>query len=125
VILATYSDPVFGLFWLLGYQFSPRLADFGDARFWRMDPKADFRALNGVALQRINIPRIPRNWDDLLRVPGTLKEGHAFQNAVVTLCRAFILDGEKSLGRGGKSDVIENQAALSATRRHHRAAARA
>jgi TnpA family transposase len=27
------SDVVFGLFWLLGYQFSPRLADIGEARF--------------------------------------------------------------------------------------------
>ena len=55
---AGYSDLVFGLFWLLGYQFSPRLADFGESRFWRMDPKADYGALNGLARQRINIPRI-------------------------------------------------------------------
>ena len=26
---AGYSDVIFGLFWLLGYQFSPRLADVG------------------------------------------------------------------------------------------------
>jgi TnpA family transposase len=72
---AGYSDLVFGLFWLLGYQFSPRLADFGASRFWRMDPKADYGALNGVARQRINIPRITRNWDNLLRVAGSLKMG--------------------------------------------------
>ena len=72
---AGYSDLVFGLFWLLGYQFSPRLADFGEARFWRMDPKADYGALDGLARQRINIPRIERNWDDLLRVAGSLKMG--------------------------------------------------
>jgi TnpA family transposase len=72
---AGYSDLVFGLFWLLGYQFSPRLADFGDARFWRMDPKANYGALNGVARQRINVPRIEPNWDDLLRVAGSLKMG--------------------------------------------------
>ena len=29
-----YTDVVFGLFWLLGYRFSPRLADIGGARFW-------------------------------------------------------------------------------------------
>ena len=33
------SDVVFGLFWLLGYQFSPRLADIGEARFWRHGPR--------------------------------------------------------------------------------------
>src|SRR5204863_1361384 len=37
---------VFGLFRLLGYQFSPRLADTGGARFWRIDPHADYGRLN-------------------------------------------------------------------------------
>jgi TnpA family transposase len=72
---AGYSDLVFGLFWLLGYQFSPRLADVGEARFWRMDPRADYGPLDGLARQRINVPRITRNWDDLLRVAGSLKMG--------------------------------------------------
>jgi TnpA family transposase len=70
---AGYSDLVFGLFWLLGYQFSPRLADFGESRFWRMAPKADYGPLNVLARRGINIPRIARNWDDLLRVAGSLK----------------------------------------------------
>jgi len=37
---------VFGLFRLLGYRFSPRLADVGGTRFWRIDPKADYGLLN-------------------------------------------------------------------------------
>jgi Tn3 transposase DDE domain len=40
-----------------------------------MNPKADYGALNGLARQRINIPRITRNWDDQLRVAGSLKMG--------------------------------------------------
>jgi len=31
---------MFGLFWLLGFQFSPRLADLGDTRLWRLDRNA-------------------------------------------------------------------------------------
>ena len=46
---AGYSDIVFGLFWLLGFQFSPRLAELGEARFWRIDPKANYGVLNGLA----------------------------------------------------------------------------
>ncbi|MBV8265443.1 MAG: Tn3 family transposase [Planctomycetaceae bacterium] len=69
------SDVVFGLFWLLGYQFSPRLADIGEARFWRMDPAADYGALNGLARHRVNTDLIARNWDDLLRVAGSLARG--------------------------------------------------
>jgi len=70
-----YSDQLFGLFWLLGYQFSPRLADAGDARLWRIDPKADYGALNGVARHRLNTTLITQHWDDLLRVAGSLKMG--------------------------------------------------
>src|SRR5262245_21043689 len=66
---------VFGLFWLLGYQFSPRLADSGEARFWRLDPTADYGVLNSIARSRVNTKLIRRNWDDLLRVAGSLQQG--------------------------------------------------
>src|ERR1700736_5219514 len=46
---AGYSDIVFGLFWLLGFQFSPRLTELGETRFWRIDPKENYGTLNGLA----------------------------------------------------------------------------
>jgi len=69
------SDVVFGLFWLLGYQFSPRLADIGEARFWRIDPTADYGSLQTIARARVNTKLIARNWDDLLRLAGSLHQG--------------------------------------------------
>jgi len=72
---AGVSDVVFGLFWLLGYQFSPRLADIGEARFWRLDPTADYGVLNTIARSRVNTDLIIRNWDDILRVAGSLQQG--------------------------------------------------
>ena len=72
---AGVSAVVFGLFWLLGYQFSPRMADLGKARFWRLDPAADYGVLNGIARARANTRLISRNWDDLLRVAGSLHQG--------------------------------------------------
>jgi TnpA family transposase len=69
------SDLVFGLFWLLGYQFSPRLADIGEATFWRLDATADYGVLNTIARARVNTKLIARNWDDLLRVAGSLHQG--------------------------------------------------
>jgi TnpA family transposase len=72
---AGYTDIVFGLFWLLGYQFSPRLRDIGKTRFWRFDKKARYGALGEVARHRLNEERMVNNWDDLLRVAGSLKLG--------------------------------------------------
>jgi TnpA family transposase len=82
---ASYSDVVFGLFWLLGYQFSPRLADLGGTRLWRMDRTADYGALNDVARHRIRTDLIARNWDDLLRIAGSLKLGTVSPVAVMRL----------------------------------------
>ena len=65
-----YSDVVFGLFRLLGHRFSPRLADLGDARFWRIDPLADYGKLNTLAKHRINLERVAPHWDDVLRLVG-------------------------------------------------------
>ena len=72
---AAYSDVIFGLFYLLGYQFSPRLADIGTTRFWRIDKEANYGALNGIARHRVNTRLIRHNWDDMLRVAGSLKLG--------------------------------------------------
>jgi TnpA family transposase len=69
---AGYTDVVFGLFRLLGYQFSPRLADAGGARFWRLDPIADYGPLNQLARHRLNPTLIAEHYDDLLRVAGSL-----------------------------------------------------
>ena len=60
---ASYSDIVFGLFALLGYQFSPRLADIGETRFWRMDPTADYGPLQYLSRHRIDRARIAEHWE--------------------------------------------------------------
>jgi TnpA family transposase len=77
------SDLVFGLFWLLGYQFSPRLADAGEARFWRVDMQADYGVLNAIARHRVRPDRIRQHWDDMLRIAGSLKLGTVHASALV------------------------------------------
>jgi TnpA family transposase len=70
-----YTDVIFGIFWLLGYQFSPRIADIGGARFWRIDPRADYGALDKLASHKVKTNLIAEHWDDLLRLAGSLKLG--------------------------------------------------
>jgi TnpA family transposase len=69
------SDMVFGLFWLLGYQFSPRLADAGESIFWPIDKDADYAALNELSRNCGNPKRIEQHWDDMMRIAGSLKLG--------------------------------------------------
>ena len=91
------SDVVFGLFALLGYRFSPRLADLADQRFWRIDPHAEYGVLNDLSRHRINTRLIAEHWDDLLRLAGSLKLGKVKATSVMrTLQRGGSLSG---LGR--------------------------
>lgn len=71
----SYSGAVFGLFYLLGYQFSPRIADLADACLWRMEKDADYGPLDRVARNTIDTRLIAENWDEMLRVAGSLKLG--------------------------------------------------
>jgi TnpA family transposase len=72
---ASYSDMVFGVFAILGYRFSPRIADIGDTRYWRAgwpDPGGDYGPLNAIARNRVNLAKIVEVWPDMLRVAGSL-----------------------------------------------------
>ncbi len=73
--MGSYADHIFGLLWLLGYQFSPRITDAGGARFWRIDRTADYGALNDLARHPINLGLITEQWDELLRLAGSLTLG--------------------------------------------------
>jgi TnpA family transposase len=85
---AGYSDLVFGLFRLLGYQFSPRISDLGDARLWRFDREANYGAIDGVARNRINPEIIRSKWDDVLRVAGSLLLGRVQASELLRVLQA-------------------------------------
>ena len=72
---AGYTEIVFALFDLLGLQFSPRIRDLSDQRLFRLDRQKRHPHLAPLLRGRINRDRILRNWDDLLRVAGSLKRG--------------------------------------------------
>jgi TnpA family transposase len=91
----SYSDLMFGLFWCLGYQFSPRLAELKEARFWRIDPLAHYGPLNGLARHRINTRLIATHWDDILRAAGSLKVGTVHASTLV-----------QALQRGGRPTTL-------------------
>ncbi len=56
---ASYSDMVFGLFKILGYNFSPRFRDLDDQRFWRASlpgvEAGTYGPLEDIARNRVNL----------------------------------------------------------------------
>ncbi|GAA0929738.1 hypothetical protein GCM10009549_52790 [Streptomyces thermoalcalitolerans] len=69
------GEIVFGLFHLMGRQFSPRLADAGSAALHRTGLDADCGPLSPVTCDKINFKQIAIYWDELLRLAGSLYSG--------------------------------------------------
>jgi TnpA family transposase len=71
----SYSDMVFGLVHLLGMEYRPALADLPDQRLWRVDTRADYGPLNTAARGKVDLARVSRHWEDVLRVVGSVYTG--------------------------------------------------
>jgi TnpA family transposase len=77
----------FGLFDLLGLQLSPRIRDLGKITLHRVAAKAraeaDYPHVGPLLTRRVNVELIAEHWDDLLRLAGSLKFGHATASLIV------------------------------------------
>ncbi|MFJ2195671.1 Tn3 family transposase [Streptomyces violaceusniger] len=72
---ASYSDIVFGLLTLAGFAYAPQLADLPDQKMWRIDRTADYGAFQEAARGRVDLARIERQWEDILRIIGSVHTG--------------------------------------------------
>jgi len=83
-----YSDIVYGMFAICGYQFAPRHADISDTQLWWIDlamaegsltkntRETNGRgAFNDLHLRRVSLAAIIEYWDDMTRVAGSLATG--------------------------------------------------
>jgi TnpA family transposase len=86
---AGFTEIVFALFDLLGLQFSPRIRDLGDQRLFRMERQNRHPRLGPRLKGRINRDRILNNWDDLLRVAGSLKRGWVSSSLLIGKLQSY------------------------------------
>ena len=77
----------FGLFDLLGMQLSPRIRDLGKITLYRTGSRAqveaEFPRTGPLLTRKLNTDLIAEHYDDLLRVAGSLKFGHATASLLV------------------------------------------
>jgi len=78
---------MFALYRLLGYQYSPRLADAGAATLWRLNA-TDYGPLNHLARHQINTRLIREHYDDVLRIAGSLLQRHTTSSQLVRALRS-------------------------------------
>src|SRR5438128_2442667 len=69
------TDQVFGLCYLLGYRFAPRLRDLGDRKLYSIESPALYTNLDLLMGGTINTKQITDHWDELLRLTASLRLG--------------------------------------------------
>ncbi|APU15087.1 MULTISPECIES: Tn3 family transposase [Actinoalloteichus] len=82
---ASYSDIVFGLLSLAGWTYAPQLADLPDQKLWRVDTRADYGPFNTAARGRVDLERIARHWEDILRVIASIHTGAVRAHDVIRM----------------------------------------
>ncbi len=81
----SYSDLVFGLLELLGISYRPALADLPDQKGWRIRPDAEYGPLDTFARGKVDLGKVRRNWEDILRVVASIYTGTVRAYDVVTM----------------------------------------
>ncbi len=108
---AGYTDLVFGLFDLLGLQFSPRLADLADQKLYRFDKYICYNNVDDLIKAVINQDLILRHWDEMLRIAGSLKQGFVTASLLISKLQSYprqnsIMRALQEYGRIGKTIFI-------------------
>ena len=70
-----FTDHVFAVTALLGFQFIPRIRDLPSKRLYLFDPAACPKELRGLIGGKIKEPLITANWPDILRSAATMVAG--------------------------------------------------
>lgn len=78
-----FTEHIFGLCYLLGYSFMPRLRDLADQHLYKMNRSADHGCLNPLFRGLADTDLVREQWDFLVRVAASLKNRTAPANVIV------------------------------------------
>jgi len=68
-----FTEQLFGLCYLLGFSFMPRLKDLPDQRLYKFDNSIDMGEFESVFESPIDLALISEQWDQLVRVAASLR----------------------------------------------------
>jgi TnpA family transposase len=68
-----FTEQLFGLCYLLGYSFMPRLKDLADQQLYKPDCAESYGELDALLRHRVSTELIRQQWDQLVRVAASLR----------------------------------------------------
>lgn len=72
---AGFTDHVFALMHLLGFRFAPRIRDLGETKLYVPQGVQTYPTLRPLIGGTLNIKHVRANWDDILRLASSIKQG--------------------------------------------------
>lgn len=72
---AGFTDHVFGLMHLLGFQFAPRIRDLKDKNLYVPGDAKAYPTLDSMIGGNLNVKHIQTHWDEILRLAASIKQG--------------------------------------------------
>ncbi|MFH0337679.1 Tn3 family transposase [Clostridium perfringens] len=86
---AGYTDQVFALTYLLGFRFAPRIRDLSDVKLFTLNRCDKFSNLDGILKGKINEKIIKDNYDEVLRLASSIKEGTVTSSLIISKLASY------------------------------------
>lgn len=81
---AGYTDQIFALTHILGFRFAPRIRDISDIKLFTMKNANNHKNLENLLKGKINEKVIRENFDDVLRLAHSVKEGKVTSSLILS-----------------------------------------
>ncbi|SHN08116.1 Transposase and inactivated derivatives, TnpA family [Chryseobacterium carnipullorum] len=78
-----FTDHVFALMQLLGFKFAPRIRDLNDKKLFIPEASTGYSALSEHIGGTINSKKIIQNWDEIVRLAASIKNGTVTASLIV------------------------------------------
>ncbi len=108
---AGFTEQTFGLCHLLGFRFAPRLRDIADAKLYTFTKPSDYPKLQNLLKYKINTKVIEKNYDDILRLAHSIREGKVSASLIMGKLGSYarknsLSDALREMGRIEKTIFI-------------------
>lgn len=83
------TDHVFALCHLLGFRFVPRLRDIADRKLGSIAAPSTYKGIESLMGRTIKTAAIEADWDDIVRIVASIKEGAIAPSAILRKLAAY------------------------------------
>lgn len=91
------TDQIFGLCYLLGFRFAPRMRDLPDRRLFPFLAPQEYGDLADLMTSRVDAGLLQRNWEELCRFGDSIREGRVSASLLVSKLAAYPQQSEVGL----------------------------